>query len=68
VDKHHLIRVERLYPSDRLYPAEDLYLLEAKMLNEELNQIDEIDVFGMSLYGDEGIINIQKPIEQIYKY
>jgi hypothetical protein len=58
VDKDHLICVQGLYPSDRLYPAEDLYPLEEKMLYEELNEVDEIDVFGMSPYGDEGIINI----------
>lgn len=58
VEKNHLICIEGIYPSDKIFPAEDLYPLEPKTLYEELEEIDEIDIFGMSPHGDESIINI----------
>jgi len=58
VEKNHLICVEGLYPSNRLFPAEDLYLLDRKTLYEDLRKVDEIDVLGMSPYGDESIITM----------
>lgn len=58
VDKNHLICVEGLYPSNKLFPAEDLFLPNPKTLYKELEEIDEIDIFGVSPYGDDSIIDI----------
>lgn len=58
VDKNHLICVEGLYPSNKLFPAEDLFLQNPKTLYKELEEIDEIDIFGVSPYGDDSIIDI----------
>ena len=40
-----------------LYPANDLFLYRSKELYAELGQVDELDVFGMSPYGDDDIID-----------
>ena len=58
VDKNHLICVEGLYPSNKLFPAEDLFLPNPKTLYKKLEEIDEIDIFGVSPYGDDSIIDI----------
>lgn len=39
-----------------MYPAEDLFLYRPKELYVELDSVDELDVFGMSPFGDESII------------
>lgn len=57
VDKNHLICVAGVFPSSRLYSAKDLFLFDPKNLYEELNDIDEIHIFGMSPEGDESLIN-----------
>lgn len=60
------------YPSEQLYPANDLYLHTKKSLYKELDGISEIEVFGMSPYGDAEIIkklnSMQKVIVYVYKY
>lgn len=56
VKKDKLICVIGVYPSDKLYPAEDLFLYRPKELYVELDSVDELDVFGMSPFGDESII------------
>lgn len=58
VIKEHLICVEGLYPSDRLFPEDDLYLVEKRVLYEEITKVDELDILGMSPYGDNSLISI----------
>lgn len=58
IDKKKLICVSGFFPSDRLYPADDLFLYRGKELYTELDKVDEIDIFGMSPYGDNSIIDI----------
>ena len=56
VEKDKMVCVTGIYPSDRLYPADDLFLYRAKELYTDLDLVDELDVFGMSPFGDESII------------
>ena len=65
VDKNHLICVVGLYPSNKIFPAEDLDLINPKTLYEELKEMDEIDIFGMSPYGDDSIIDIINSMKKV---
>lgn len=56
VEKDKLVCVTGTHPSDKLYPAADLFLDRAKELYKDLELVDELDVFGMSPFGDESII------------
>lgn len=58
VIKEHLICVEGIYPSNRLFPADDLYLIKKQKLYEDIKNVDELDIFGMSPYGDDSLIHI----------
>lgn len=70
IEKNKLVCVTGIFPSDRLYPADDLFLYRSKELYKGLEMIDELDVFGMSPYGDESLINIinEKRKVRIYVY
>lgn len=57
-----------LYPSSSLYPAEDYFLREVISLYKELDGIDEIEVFGMSPYGDDNLINILNKMKNVVVY
>lgn len=57
VKKDKLICVAGIYPSDKLYPADDLFLYTTKELYADLDLADELDIFGMSPFGDESIID-----------
>lgn len=57
IKKNDLICVTGIFPSDNLYPADDLFLYRSKQLYTELDQVNELDIFGMSPYGDESIID-----------
>jgi hypothetical protein len=57
VEKNKLVCVTGLHPSNKLYPADDLFFYRPKELYTELDLVDELDVFGMSPYGDESIID-----------
>lgn len=57
VNKNKLICVAGIFPSNNLYSASDLFLYRPKELYVELGQVDELDVFGMSPYGDADIID-----------
>lgn len=56
--KNKLICVSGISPSDSLFPADDLFLYRGKELYTEFDKVDEIDIFGMSPYGDDSIIDI----------
>lgn len=68
--KNKLICVSGVFPSDNLYPADDLFLYRGKDLYTELDSVDEIDIFGMSPYGDDDIIDIinNKNMVKVYIY
>lgn len=56
IDKRKLICISGISPSNKLFPAEDLYLIKHKDLYSELNGVTELDIFGVSPYGDEDLI------------
>lgn len=56
VEKDKLICVTGIYPSDKLYPVDDLLLYRAKKIYTDLDLVDDLDVFGMSPFEDESII------------
>lgn len=56
------------YPSNELYPANDLFLRKVKHLYGELNEIKEIEIFGMSPYGDECLIEKINDMEYVTVY
>lgn len=70
IEKNKLTCVTGIFPSNRLYPADDLFLYDEKELYAELDKVDELDIFGMSPYGDESIIDIinNKNMVKIYIY
>lgn len=57
IKKNNLVCVTGILPSNKLYPADDLFLYRSKQLYTELDQVNELDIFGMSPYGDESIID-----------
>ncbi len=44
------------YPSESLFPANDLFLHSSPKLYEELEGVQEIEIFGMSPYGDDCLL------------
>lgn len=69
INKYNYI-VEGLYPGDNLYPADDLFPYGGRDIYKELDGLGDIDIFGMSPYGDESIIDKIKNIKnkKIYVY
>lgn len=57
IEKNNLISVTGIFPSNKLYPADDLFLYRGKELYTELDKVNELDIFGMSPYGDQSIID-----------
>ncbi len=53
--KSELIRLGQ-YPSENLFPAEDLFLHSSAKLYKELDGISQIEIFGMSPYGDDCLL------------
>ena len=70
VEKDKLVCVTGISPSNTLYPADDLFLYRAKELYADLDLVDELDVFGMSPFGDESIIEKinEKNLIRIFVY
>lgn len=57
IPKTELIVVKGIRPSDNLFPDTDIYPRKGKELYKELGEVDEIDIFGMSPYGDDVLID-----------
>lgn len=70
VEKNRLVCVTGIFPSDKLYPADDLFLYKRKELYTELDKVDELEIFGMSPYGDVSLIDKinQKKHVRVYIY
>ena len=54
-----------VYPSNNLYPAEDLFLRNPRKLYSEMINVDEIDVFGVSPYGDADLFSALSDIRLV---
>ncbi len=53
--KSEMIKLGK-YPNANLFPADDLFLHDFRHLYTELDTIKTIEIFGMSPYGDDSII------------
>lgn len=62
VDKYNYI-IDGLYPSNDLFLAEDLFPYGGRDIYKNLDNIDKIEIFGMSPYGDKTIIDKIKKIK-----
>lgn len=68
LEKKELINVAGVYPSDNLYPADDLFLHSKKQLYIQLEGVKELDIFGLSPYGDDSLIDIINRMESVTVY
>ena len=60
---------EGLYPDEKLYPANDLFPSSGMGdLYAKLDDIEKLDIFGMSPYGDEDLINKITKIQDVTVY
>ncbi len=57
IKKQDLICIAGIFPSDRIFPGENLCPISPREIYKDLNSIDEIDVFGVSPYGDISLID-----------
>ena len=67
ISKYNYI-IEGLNPGDDLFPADDLFPYEGRDIYKELDNLNNIDIFGMSPDGDDAIINKLKNIKDIKIY
>lgn len=65
--KSNMIALGR-YPSENLYPANDLFLHQIHNLYTELDNITTIEIFGMSPYGDDSLIEKLNQMEHVIIY
>lgn len=56
------------YPSNLLFPANDLFLAEMKELYSELKDVKSIEIFGLSPYGDDDLIDKLNRMEMVTVY
>lgn len=56
IEKSNNTNIKPLAPSRGMHPANDLMLTKTKPLYSEVKNIDQLDIFGMSPYGDKNII------------
>lgn len=68
IPKERLIDVIGVCPSDNLYPAEDLFLPSPKELYVQLRAVEELDVFGLSPYGDDSLIDVINGMKSVTIY
>lgn len=68
ITKTDLDMVKGLYPSDNLYPGYGIYPNEGIKLYKELEEVDTIDVFGLSPYGDRKLIDALNIMNKVRVY
>jgi hypothetical protein len=67
IDKQEILKTGH-YPSNNLYPADDLFPYTPPKLYSDLNLIPSLDVFGMSPFGDDTLINCLANIPNLTIY
>ena len=67
-DKEGLIYVTGLYPNDKLYPAKDLFIPKKKDLYKKLRRVKELELFGVSPYGDQALIDVLNKMDFVKVY
>lgn len=58
IPKEKLIDVIGVYPSNNLYFADDLFPHSKRELYTQLGDAEKLDIFGVSPYGDESLIDV----------
>lgn len=58
ISKDRLICIHGLFPRNKWYPAKDLFSVSGRKLYEELDGVKKLDLFGVSPYGEEALIDI----------
>jgi hypothetical protein len=56
------------YPSDLLFPTDDLFLFEPKKLYAELDNVKRLEIYGLSPYGDNDLIDKLNQMEMVTVY
>lgn len=67
LDKQKILGLAH-YPAKNLYPAEDLFPYNPPKLYTELDSVSSLDVFGMSPFGDDKLINRLMNIDDLTIY
>lgn len=67
LDKQNILGIGH-YPSKNLYPADDLFPYNPPKLYMELSSLSSLDVFGMSPFGDDKLINYLANIPNLTIY
>lgn len=65
IEKKKLVCVTGVLVSENLLCSDDLYMYTPKDLYVELGKVDELDIFGMSPYGDKSIVDEINKIERV---
>lgn len=68
IQKSNLINVTGILPSQNLFPSNDLFLYNPKQLYNDLNMVKELDIFGVSPYGDDNLIDIVNCMSEVCVY
>lgn len=70
LDKQKVLDDRVIYPGISTFPAYDLYIYDQVNLYTELDNLESLDIFGMSPYGDDCLIEkiSQIPNLSIYVY
>lgn len=68
IEKQELYVIKGLRPSSKLFPAKDLVPSGPRDPYEKLRYIHQLDVFGMSPYGDDSLISELRNLDEINIY
>ena len=68
IPKEKLIDVTGVYPSNNLYYADDLFSHSKKELYTQLGDVEELDIFGLSPYGDDSLIGAINRMKSVTIY
>lgn len=68
IPKEKLIDVIGVYPSNNLYLADDLFSHSKRELYGQLGDAEELDIFGLSPYGDDSLIDVINRMKSVTIY
>ncbi|MCI9083194.1 MAG: hypothetical protein HFI70_13105 [Lachnospiraceae bacterium] len=68
IPKEKLIDVIGVYPSSNLYFADDLFPHSKRELYVQLWEAEELDIFGLSPYGDDSLIDVINRMKSVTIY
>ena len=65
VSKRMLICIHGLFPSNNLWPCDDFFPIEPKQLYKEFDDVNELDILGVSPYGDRDLVECINSIKYV---